>query len=85
MKKQAEEKKTERAADCCFEGYDGRNKWTVRHPKHKKTLVVMAKDEACAIVAAAQYWGERWQAYSFYPYCEVMPYRGAALENGEGG
>lgn len=58
--------------DAVFEGYTGRLAWTVSHPRHKKPLTVLAPKEEAALVAAAEYWGERWQSYSFYPYCEIF-------------
>ena len=47
-----------------FEDYRGRKRYCVTHPQHG-SLTIAAPDEACAIVAAAKYWGERWQAYGF--------------------
>lgn len=57
-------------ADARFEKYSGKKMYEVRHHENG-ALKVLAPDENCAIVAAAGFWGCRWQDYSFYPYCEV--------------
>ena len=51
--------------------YTGHVVWTVTHPNHG-SVDVKARDKAGAIVTAAAVWGERWQKYSFYAYCEVV-------------
>ena len=57
--------------DCRFEKYNGAKRFFVNHPAHQQTLTVAAPDADAATVAAADYWGERWQSYQFYPYCTV--------------
>ena len=57
--------------DAAFEDYEGTKRFEVRHPAHKNGIRVMAPDDSSAIVAAADFWGESWRAYSFYAYCEV--------------
>lgn len=56
-----------------YTGYSGHKAYLVRHPDHKRPLQVTAPDEASAIVAAADYWGARWQDLSFYGFCTVSP------------
>lgn len=56
--------------NCTFGEYGGKNKFYVSHPAHTPILVA-APDEDSAMVAAADYWGERWQSYSYYPYVTV--------------
>ena len=57
--------------DARYEDYSGKKRFEVTHPSHKRRLIVAAPDAASAIVAAADKWGERWTAYSFYAYCLV--------------
>lgn len=67
--------------DARYEDYFGKKRFEVTHPSHKRRLFVAAPDAASAIVAAADKWGERWTAYSFYAYClvnEVRPTQKAA-------
>lgn len=67
--------------DARYEDYSGKKRFEVTHPSHKRRLIVAAPDDASAIVAAADKWGERWTAYSFYAYClvnEVRPTQKAA-------
>lgn len=71
-KKKAPSKTEKTYYDCRFEEYGGTNRFTVKHPAHFGELRVAAPDEASAIVAAADRWGERWQDYSFYAYCVVL-------------
>lgn len=64
--------KTERTYyDCCFDDYTGTKRFVVTHPAHRGELRVAAPDEASAIVAAANRWGEAWTQYRFYAYCNV--------------
>ena len=53
-----------------FEGYEGAKMFVVSHPKHRD-VIVHAPDADAAIVAAAKYWRERWQAWEFYSPCVV--------------
>lgn len=57
----------------CYPGYCGKRSWSVRHPAHRSSVRVIAPTEEAAIVAAAEYWGERWTAVDFYDSCEVSP------------
>ena len=52
--------------------YSGINAFQVNHPSHK-TVTVAAPDDVSAIVAAADFWGVRWQDYEVYSYCRVFP------------
>ena len=52
--------------------YKGVRRWEVKHPAHKKKLIVAAPDSNSAMVAAAGRWGERWTSLDFYPLCEVI-------------
>ena len=61
--------------DARYENYSGKKRFEVTHPSHKRRLFVAAPDAASAIVAAADKWGERWTAYSFYAYCLVNEVR----------
>lgn len=60
--------------DAKYENYSGKKRFEVTHPSHKRRLFVAAPDAASAIVAADK-WGERWTAYSFYAYCLVNEVR----------
>lgn len=72
-KKKSTLSKTERTYfDCRFEDYEGTKRYTVAHPAHSGELRVAAPDEASAIVAAADRWGETWTEYRFYAYCNVI-------------
>ena len=69
--------------DARYEDYSGKKRFEVTHPSHKRRFFVAAPDAASAIVAAADKWGERWTAYSFYAYClvsEVRPTQKAAVK-----
>jgi len=57
--------------DAKYEKYAGRLRWFVTHPAHKYQITVAAPDKNSAIVAAADYWGERWQDPQFHQYCTV--------------
>ena len=52
--------------------YKGVRRWEVKHPAHKKKLVVAAPNSDSAIVAAASRWGEAWTSLDFYPLCTVI-------------
>lgn len=54
-----------------FGDYRGGRRYTVSHPRHKDVCVAAAPDDCAAIMAAANYWGERFQSYDFYAYCSV--------------
>lgn len=51
--------------------YTGHSCWTVTHPTFG-AVDVLARDKAGAIVTAATVWGQRWQKYEFYAFCEVI-------------
>ena len=53
-----------------FGDYSGKNRYEVRHAAHLP-VIVAAPDETAAIVAAADYCGQRWTDYSYYAYAEV--------------
>lgn len=59
-------------ADATFRGYKGDKRWRVNAPS-RAGITVAAPDEASAIAAAANYWGEVWQEYDFYAFCDVRP------------
>ena len=63
--------KEERQKMARFEDYKGYKAWRVEHPNFGHADV-LAPCEAAAIVTAAKKWGQRWQKYAFYPYCNVM-------------
>ena len=50
--------------------YTGHTLWNVTHPNHG-SVDVKARDMPGAIVTAASVWGERWQRYGFYAFCDV--------------
>ena len=53
-----------------FKTYRGKKWWDVKHPAFGE-VPVCAPDEAAAIAAAADVWGQRWQDLQFYAYCSV--------------
>lgn len=57
--------------DGRFKDYRGTKRFCVSHPDYSPTLTIAAPCEAAAIVAAAQKWGTKWTAYSFYACCSV--------------
>lgn len=57
--------------DGRFENYRGTKRFCVSHPDFSPMLTIAAPCEAAAIVAAAQKWGAKWTAYSFYAFCSV--------------
>ncbi len=61
--------------DARYKKYGGKKRFEVEHPAHKRALICAAPDENSALCAAAQRWGERWTAYSFYAYCRVSEVR----------
>lgn len=63
-------KKQDLTVQAVFEDYGGKKRWYVKHPKYQQ-IIVAAPDDVSTMVAAAECWGERWQSYSFYPYCDV--------------
>lgn len=60
-------------ADKRYADYQGKKQWSVRHPAHRSSVRVFAPTEEAAIVAAAEYWGERWQSIEFYSSVAVSP------------
>lgn len=71
-RKKAASKTEKTYFDCQFGSYEGVKRFIVKHPGHFGELRVAAPDEASAIAAAGDRWGERWQDYSFYAYCDVI-------------
>lgn len=65
-----------------FAYYGGRHRFEVRHPGHPAPLAVIAPDEASAIVAAAEKWGEQWTKAEFYGFCTVAEVTEHAREQG---
>lgn len=57
--------------DGRFENYCGTKRFYVSHPDCSPTLIIAAPCEDAAIAAAAQKWGAKWTAYSFYAYCSI--------------
>lgn len=57
--------------DGRFENYCGTKRFYVSHPDYRPTLIIAAPCEGAAIAAAAQKWGAKWTAYSFYAYCSI--------------
>lgn len=57
--------------DAVFETYGGKKRFSVRHPSHKKEIIVAAPNKDAAIVAAAKALGKKWTKYEFYAFCEV--------------
>lgn len=56
-----------------YPDYQGKKRWSVRHPQHRKPVTVTAPTAAAAMVTAANLWGDRWQSVEFYAYAEVVP------------
>lgn len=61
--------------------YTGSKLYSVRHPSHGETKV-RARNYAGAIVTAAAVWGERWQRYAFYAFCEVVEHKATTKSSG---
>lgn len=51
--------------------YTGHSVWMVTHPTFG-AVDVLARDMAGAIITASTVWGQRWQKYEFYAYCDVV-------------
>lgn len=51
--------------DARYNGYSGKRRFEVEHPRHTGHLTIAAPDMNSAIVAAAQQWGEKWSTYGF--------------------
>lgn len=64
--------------DAKYNGYSGKKRFEVEHPRHKGHLTIASPDMNSAIVAAAQRWGEKWSAYDFYAFCRVAEVKGEA-------
>ena len=62
--------------DAKYNGYSGKRRFEVEHPRHKEHLTIASPDMNSAIVAAAQRWGEKWSAYDFYAFCRVVEVKG---------
>ena len=62
--------------DAKYNGYSGKKRYEVEHPRHKGHLTIASPDMNSAIVAAAQRWGEKWSAYDFYAFCRVAEVKG---------
>ena len=62
--------------DAKYNGYSGKRRFEVEHPRHAGHLTIASPDMNSAIVAAAQRWGEKWSAYDFYACCNVVEVRG---------
>lgn len=54
-----------------YDHYRGKKTWSVKHPDHTRAVRVCAPDKDSALVAAAEYWRERWTALDFYTRCTV--------------
>lgn len=62
--------------DARYNGYSGKKRFEVEHPRHTGRLTIASPDMNSAIVAAAQRWGEKWSAYDFYAFCRVVEAKG---------
>lgn len=62
--------------DARYNGYSGKRRFEVEHPRHAGHLTIASPDANSAIVAAAQRWGEKWSAYDFYAFCHVLEVKG---------
>jgi hypothetical protein len=62
--------------DARYNGYSGKKRFEVAHPRHAGRLTIAAPDMNSAVVAAAQRWGEKWSAYDFYAFCHVLEVKG---------
>lgn len=62
--------------DARYNGYSGKRRFEVEHPRHAGHLTIAAPDMNSAVVAAAQRCGEKWSAYDFYAFCRVAEVRG---------
>ena len=62
--------------DAKYNGYSGKRRFEVEHPRHKGHLTIASPDMNSAIVAAAKRWGEKWSAYDFYAFCRVAEVKG---------
>ena len=68
------EKKTKKndtaGYEAVFKDYQGTNLFKVSHPENGE-IRVSAPDKAAALVAAAEFWGKRWQDCEFYMFCSI--------------
>ena len=62
--------------DVRYNGYSGKRRFAVEHPRHAGHLTIASPDMNSAIVAAAKRWGEKWSDYDFYAFCSVVEVRG---------
>ena len=62
--------------DARYNGYSGKRRFEVEHPRHVSPLTIASPDMNSAVVAAAQRWGEKWSAYDFYAFCRVVEVKG---------
>ena len=56
--------------DTAYKDYQGLKRFKVSH-QDKGEIRVAAPDETTALVAAAQFWQQRWQDYDFHMGCTV--------------
>lgn len=61
-----------RPLDATAEGYKGPRMWSVLW-KFRTPATVAAPTPEAAMVAAARFWGVRWQAPEFYENARVVP------------
>ena len=59
-----------------YNGYSGKRRFEVEHPRHAGHLTIASPDMNSAIVAAAKRWGEQRSDYDFYAFCSVVEVRG---------
>lgn len=77
MKREKPQDKYPRQAE-----YTGHKVYDVFHPDHGGCTVI-ARNSYGAIVTAASVWGERWQRYGFYAYCETAEQKREASKHGK--
>ena len=56
--------------EAVFKGYRGPKLFKVSHPENGE-IRVLAPDKTAALVAAAEFWEQRWQDCEFYMYCSI--------------
>ena len=61
-----------RPPDATAEGYEGPRMWNVLW-KTRMPATVAAPTPEAALVAAARFWGVRWQAPYFYENARIVP------------
>lgn len=61
-----------REPDATAEGYEGRKLWSVTWGEDRPALIAAPTAEA-AMVAAARFWGVRWQRPEYHMSVQIVP------------